>query len=715
MYYDEITFHCCRAKRDEIETYWWEEEAYGDNKKRSMSPLGSSSKTKAKSSGVSSSAMSSPTTTNVTTGDVKTSDAVHQGTGGEEETPPLSPQKYADMVDDRPVSWADFMIENEDVDQDAEEIGVQVRGRTYEVDMRKRMMKPCYWPAAKHRVLRGTWFVGKQGDFVPVREMIAERLEQAFLSRAWDPSKGLLKAQSDGRLAARVELTMHQGSVGMFALFYSGYEVYLAWDTSFAWIKKKLSKSGGETRLPLRRGYKEPDSPAALQKEANCAQEKEDDEVAQCPVPSSLILAVHGIGQNLDGANIAQDVIGMKKTIRIAEMASIKAEGGDENSKRHRIEVLPVQWRKHLTLDVDSLAASLMPPGIPSLRHMLHSTAVEVLFYLTPLHRGAILDSVVKSLNSVYSKFIKRNPSFVGKVSIFAHSLGSVLCWDILCNQRSKSAVTVTDKETAAPVWAPNAVTIGNLKFEVDKFFIVGSPLGCFLSLRGINQSLGVGLGTPRSAPLMTCNPAVPGSHDGLPKVNRLYNIFHPYDPVAYRLEPLAYSKRDLEGKRVALIELVGGGRRIHIAAQELGDNVSSAASRFGTSVAEVFKFGRKSKDETEDKTAEDSSLQEMDVDTQGETFSVSFAAPGSNGEESSKSRISRIVGGCLPSQLGRPTADQGRIDFSLQEASLEHQYLAAIGAHFQYWCSPDIALFVYRAINGKDVLSGKALPEQEE
>jgi hypothetical protein len=217
----------------------------------------------------------------------------------------------------------------------------------------------------------------------------------------------------------------------------------------------------------------------------------------------------------------------------------------------------------------------------------------------------------------------------------------------------------------------------------------------------------------------MTCNPAVPGSPDGLPKVNRLYNIFHPYDPVAYRLEPLAYSKRDLEGKRVALIELVGGGRRIHIAAQELGDNVSSAASRFGTSVAGVFKFGRKSKDEMEDKTAEDSSLQGMDVDTQGEAFSVTFAGargPGSsNGEEFSRSRISRIVGGSLPSQLGRPTVDQGRIDFALQEASLEHQYLAAIGAHFQYWCSPDIALFVYRAINGKDVLSGKALPEQDE
>ena len=169
---------CCRAKRDDIEAYWWEEEAYGDSKKRTTSPL-SSSKTKL----AVSSAVSSPGTKIAAAGpgEVRTGDAAEQQGPGGEETPPLSPQKYADMVDDRPVSWADFMLDNNKLDQDAEDIGVQVRGRTYEVDMRKRMMKPCYWPAAKHRVLRGTWFVGKQGDFVPVREMIAERLEQAFL------------------------------------------------------------------------------------------------------------------------------------------------------------------------------------------------------------------------------------------------------------------------------------------------------------------------------------------------------------------------------------------------------------------------------------------------------------------------------------------------------------------------------------------------------
>lgn len=679
----------CRADRDAIDAVWWEEEAYVHSIKSSKS-----------------SDVASPSKSG---GGIAAVD-------GLADTPPGSPMKG--LQEQGSASWVDFIGSptKEMASQKNETLGVLVRGRMFEVDLKRRMMQPCYWPGARHRVLRGTWFVEKQGDYVPVREMIAEKLEQAFLSRAWDPSKGLLKMQRDGRHAARIELTSHQGAVVMYALFYSGYEVYIVWDTSFAWIKKKFSKSGGENRLSLRRGYTEPPTPAALQKEADLAQEKEDEEVATSPTPQSLILAIHGIGQNLSGANIAQDALEMKKALRKVVAKTDK----DEDGVQQRIEVLPVQWRKTLNLEIDSLAASLMPPGIPSLRHMLHSTAVEVLFYLTPMHRAAILDSVVNSMNVVYRKFLSRNPEFQGRVSIFAHSLGSVLCWDVLCNQ--DGGLDMHGSETAGTAWAPNVIDIGKLDFEVDKFIIAGSPLGCFLSLRGVNQSVGTGLGTPSSAALMHCNPNRPGSQDGLPKVNRMYNIFHPYDPVAYRLEPLAYSQEALEGHKQALVELVGGGRRIHIAAQELGDNVSMAASRFGSSIAGAFTFSRKSKEEPSSGDAEEHmSVPEergKEAGTPGKTSDARQSKP-SEGDSLSKvdtnSSIARITGGLLPAEGGRPTRAEGRMDFALQEASLEHQYLAALSAHFMYWNSPDVALFVHRAIHNLDVISGEPLVEEEE
>ena len=44
-----------------------------------------------------------------------------------------------------------------------------------------------------------------------------------------------------------------------------------------------------------------------------------------------------------------------------------------------------------------------------------------------------------------------------------------------------------------------------------------------------------------------------------------------------------------------------------------------------------------------------------------------------------------------------------------MQESSLESQYLSALSAHFNYWTSADVALFVLRAVHGLDVLTGGA------
>lgn len=50
-----------------------------------------------------------------------------------------------------------------------EAVGVGVRGGVHEVDLRRRVMRPCYWPSNSHRVLRGTWFAEKGSDWVPLK------------------------------------------------------------------------------------------------------------------------------------------------------------------------------------------------------------------------------------------------------------------------------------------------------------------------------------------------------------------------------------------------------------------------------------------------------------------------------------------------------------------------------------------------------------------
>jgi phospholipase DDHD1 len=74
---------------------------------------------------------------------------------------------------------------------------------------------------------------------------------------------------------------------------------------------------------------------------------------------------------------------------------------------------------------------------------------MDLMYYQSPLYRTEIINGVIKSLNYVYQTFKENNPDFSGKfanirqkknnillgpVSIVAHSLGSVIAYDILTN-----------------------------------------------------------------------------------------------------------------------------------------------------------------------------------------------------------------------------------------------------------------------------------------
>ncbi|KAL4854538.1 Phospholipase SGR2 [Chlorella vulgaris] len=826
-----------------------------------------------------------------------------------------------------------------------EEAGVLVRSGAYEVDLACRQLKPCYWPASRHRVLRGTWFVEKGGEWVPLKESLAEQLEEGYRQSIWLPQRGRLQAQAEGGFAARLELTTHVEK-GLYALFASESEVYLCQETSWGWLKKiGASSTAGQTRLRARRGYEQPVSKALLEKEADLRQEELDEACAAAPV-SRLVLVVHGIGQQLQGANVAQDAGAFRQVMR--QVALDQSQQGllDEQTAsgewrwQHvpgRTEVLPVQWRKHLFIEADHLSRQLMPPGIPALRQVLHSTVVEILLFMSH-HRAHIVSSLITSLNAAYLRFMRRNPRFKGTVSILSHSLGTVLCYDVLCAQplspqagagllphtavgreagagaaetpgsphrgsvlapglsgqapRSASqspgrshdgspdrgSDMVVDLTTGSPPaaaslqqevarlrsenqrlllqlevargqgaqqqqqqqqqpgegsaaapWAPSdspqqaplsgAAPAGarpgaaeqwpSLQFSVDTLIMLGSPLGCFLALRGVNQAKGAGLGTPACAPLMQLAPGQPFSPDGLPAVRRLLNVYHPYDPVAHRIEPLAHPAA--ETQRAAFLPLFKGGKRIHLAVQEFSEDVGSAASRFGTSLLSSLAFSKfkgsasykaahkggegstsaattaaaaaeatqaeaeavQAEAEAAESIAEEAeaarlmaqkstpslkgggdSLINADQEEHPQLYeSLSFgamdgttargalsaaepatsptrhqqqlkqqqqqvAAPSPRGGRGSfsgigtsggASGIARVSDGvAVPgSKLGK-----GRIDF---EASLENQYLSALSAHFVYWNSADVALFVLRAVHGLDVLTGVTKQQQQQ
>lgn len=85
-------------------------------------------------------------------------------------------------------------------------------------------------------------------------------------------------------------------------------------------------------------------------------------------------------------------------------------------------------------------------------------------------------------MNRIYSLFLQRNPTFKGRVSLLGHSLGSAICFDILCRQplSNPPPSACTPRELNLDP----AVALG---FDVHAFFAVGSPVGLFQMLKGRN------------------------------------------------------------------------------------------------------------------------------------------------------------------------------------------------------------------------------------
>ena len=99
------------------------------------------------------------------------------------------------------------------------------------------------------------------------------------------------------------------------------------------------------------------------------------------------------------------------------------------------------------------------------------------------------------------------------------------------------------------------------LDFQPCFLFCIGSPIGLFLSVRG-TQKLGVDFSLP------TCG--------------GLYHIFHPYDYVAYRIEPLIDPNFKDEPE---LLPHIRGGKRLHL---ELKENLE----RLGSGLKQTIMYG---------------------------------------------------------------------------------------------------------------------------
>ncbi|XP_058422926.1 phospholipase DDHD1 isoform X6 [Diceros bicornis minor] len=596
---------------------------------------------------------------------------------------------------------------------------VCVRGGLYEVDVTQGECYPVYWNQAdKIPVMRGQWFI--DGTWQPLEEEESNLIEQEHLSRFRGQQ---MQENFDTEVSKSID---GKDAIHSFKLsrnhvdWHSVDEVYLYSDATTSKIARTVTQKLGFSKASssgtrLHRGYVE---------EATL-----EDKPSQT---THIVFVVHGIGQKMDQGRIIKNTAMMREAARKIE------ERHFSNHATH-VEFLPVEWRSKLTLDGDTVD-SITPDKVRGLRDMLNSSAMDIMYYTSPLYRDELVKGLQQELNRLYSLFCSRNPDFEekgGKVSIVSHSLGCVITYDIMTGWnpvRLYEQLLQKEEELPDERWmsyeerhlldelyitkrrlreieerlcglkASSVTQMPALKFKVENFFCMGSPLAVFLALRGIR-------------------PGNAGSQDHiLPReiCNRLLNIFHPTDPVAYRLEPLIlkhYSNispvqihwyntsNPLPYEHMKPSFLHPAKEPTSVSENEGVSTVPSPVTspvlsrrHYGESITNIGKasilgaasigkglggmlfsrFGRSSASQPSE-TSKDSMEEEKKPAASPPSTAVATQT------------LPHSSSGFLDSALEL----DHRIDFELREGLVESRYWSAVTSHTAYWSSLDVALFL--------------------
>ncbi|KAH6667010.1 DDHD domain-containing protein [Plectosphaerella plurivora] len=513
-----------------------------------------------------------------------------------------------------------------------------------------------------------------------------------------------------------------------------------------------------------------------------------------------LILATHGIGQllgaRMESMNFVRDVDVLRKTMKATyansvDLCALNRENGD-GRRNCRVQVLPVCWRHLLEFpkrrekrgerDIGDVAneddeypslEDITVEGMAFARSLISDLALDVLLYQSA-YRQSIAAIVLKEANRIFKLFKERNPGFTGKVHVIGHSLGSAVMFDILCRQRETTPSEELQRDPLG-FWpaqsgddASNKKALGELQFEfdVDDFYCLGSPVGLFQMLKGRTIAGRHARSLPSESPLEadpgedpfeTAPPSrgqnvstvtgMPFSVSS-PKVAQLFNIFHPSDPISYRLEPLIssslsklkpqslpYTKKNIFSN-VAQQGFTGIGAKVGQSMSGLWTSLSAgitgnllirnlgltsddiarlsntpgpgaeegegALDADGTVVPGASQLGERTNERKKELAS--TSIDEGRRSTSGNDVTLiddeletllsrlhngDSKLPGNRGEPEEVRRAQREDGKI------RALNRNGRVDYSIQEGVLDFNPINTIASHMSYWADEDVSHFI--------------------
>ncbi|KAJ8674260.1 hypothetical protein QAD02_005522 [Eretmocerus hayati] len=496
---------------------------------------------------------------------------------------------------------------------------VVVRGGIYDVELENMKCVSIYWPGEEWEILRGTWFY--DGSYTPIESEYSKVIEEAHLRLFQKQMLTQSSSTPEFGTPSHSYKVIHTEHFTQYRIdWHAINDVVLYSEYTPSKLMRSVTSKLGFTKTTgyrLVRGYKQiatmDDKPHDI---------------------DHLVFVVHGIGQKRDTGKIIRNTTMFRECVE-----RMKEKYFPETM--HRIEFFPVEWRSSLKLDGDIVDA-ITPYSVMGIRHLLNTSAMDILYYTSPLYGAEVRLGLQKELNRLYFMFASRHPDWQGKISILAHSLGCVIVYDI---------VTGWVGFESRPPGSPQR-TVEGLQFPIENLFCLGSPLSVFLALRARPPSNKLDI-----VPDYLCK--------------RFFNIFHWSDPVAYRMEPLlerGYSKIE-----PVLIPPHGGidNLQVELAAQASSLNNGDQSNP------------QSDTDEKDDSPADTPS---KNADRGWSLWGLVRAGWNAKEETSPTPDVP-------PIQPDQELAQ--RLDYVLQAVGIGRNYLYSVTAHTAYWSNCDVAYFV--------------------
>ncbi|CAI2162863.1 3987_t:CDS:10 [Funneliformis geosporum] len=630
----------------------------------------------------------------------------------------------------------------------------------FEVDIEDREIMPVYWSGPIYTVSRATWFLQDESNkIIPCDENLALQIEKGYIDQeAWVAPIEILGSDGNIKVIPRPEKKYNfTGRLeSQYVIYNTPTTAWMLKDDLTGHISKSIfsrfTGGGNLGGVRLFRGYEEVETFTSKKPNVDKINDYDDDtpearrralekkrqlqETEDFCVEASeeireidhLIFVIHGVGQKMcersGYTNFVHEVNVLRKTLKRTYSANPPQEciarlpPNYEKKKYSQIgngiQVLPIHWRQEIKFgmaseeddtqgfDGECTLDDLTLDGVPGLRMFMSDVLMDVLLYMTPNYREQMLRTVTKEVNRVYNLFLERNPEFKekGKVSIFGHSLGSLLAFDVLCHQpplfnSSNAIFGIFDERSQHKVNGNDESEVKNyeevvkLDFPVWNFFAAGSPIGLFLMLKGLKVGSRKYLVDPENGgesnnKKFMASTSIPYCY---PAVKNIYNIFHRTDPIAYRLEPLVshrYAKLD-----PALIPYNKGGlKAVTIGIGRKTTNIFSA-------VKTSLLFTKKSKTSSSSSSATNSRSGSMDISRK--SLDLTRKQSSKVNDSSEMPSFENLSGADKLKSLN----STGRIDYCLQEGILDIAYITAITSHLNYWYDNDVAYFILKEVYG--------------